>query len=174
MILGFTAAIFVLVEELLIAFVIKYRSRTNKRADEGAQVHGNTRLELIWTVIPALILAVIAIVVFVELPGISNAPAAANPLRVTVEGHQYYWQFDYPNKDAHDQRPVRAGRRVVRPDGRVVGRHPQLVDPVTRRQAQAIPGITNHTWFKADEAGTYIGQCAEASAGSTTLPWRRA
>src|SRR5213595_2268752 len=97
-ILGFTGAIFVLVEGLLVAFVWKYRRRRGSaRADEGVQVHGHTRLELIWTVIPVLILCVIGIVVFVELPSIKSAPAAADPLRVTVEGHQFYWQFDYPN-----------------------------------------------------------------------------
>ena len=67
------------------------------RTVEGSQVHGHTRLELVWTVIPVIILAVIGTVVFLELPKISSAPAAANPLRITVEGHQYYWQFDYPN-----------------------------------------------------------------------------
>src|SRR5204863_9161780 len=99
LILGFTAAIFVLVEGLLVVFVFKYRSRGRARAVEGAQVHGHTRLELIWTVIPVVILAVIAAVVFAELPNIDPAPAStsANAIPITVEGHQFYWQFQYPN-----------------------------------------------------------------------------
>jgi cytochrome c oxidase subunit 2 len=160
-IFGFTAAIFVLVEGLLIAFVVKYRSRTGARTDEGAQVHGHTRLEVIWTVIPVIILCIIGIVVFVELPHITNAPAASNPLRVTVEGHQYYWQFDYPN-----------GARTVNdlyvPVGRVVDLKVVSADvihswwiPELGGKIQALPGITNHTWFQVDEAGTYVGQCAE-------------
>jgi len=160
-ILGFTAAIFVLVEGLLVAFVVKYRSRTGIRTDQGAQVHGHVRLELIWTVVPVLILAVIAVVVFVELPGISNAPAAADPLRITVEGHQYYWQFDYPN-----------GTRTINdlyvPQGRVVDLNVVSSDvihswwiPALGGKIQALPGITNHTWFRAERDGTFVGQCAE-------------
>ena len=95
LILGFTAAIFILVETLLIVFIVKYRSRGRSRAVEGAQVHGHTRLELIWTAFPVVILAIIAGFVFYQLPDIENAPAAANPIHVTVEGHQFYWQFDY-------------------------------------------------------------------------------
>ncbi len=160
-ILGFTAAIFVIVEGALIAFIVKYRSRTNERTDEGAQVHGHTRLEVIWTVIPVLILCVIGIVVFVELPNISSAPAAANPLRVTVEGHQYYWQFDYPNG-------ARSINDLYVPVGRVVDLKIVSSDvvhswwiPELGGKIQALPGITNHTWFQADKAGTYVGQCAE-------------
>lgn len=160
-ILGFTAAIFVLVEGLLVAFVLKYRSRGRGRTSDAAQVHGHTRLEVIWTVVPVVILAVIATVIFVELPGISNAPAAADPLRVTVEGHQYYWQFDYPN-----------GARTINdlyvPVGRVVDLKVVSSDvihswwiPALGGKLQAIPGITNHTWFKAEREGTFVGQCAE-------------
>ena len=76
LIFGFTAAIFVLVESLLVVFIWKYRGRGRARTVEGAQVHGNTRLELIWTAIPVVILAVIAGFVFYELPGISTVPSA--------------------------------------------------------------------------------------------------
>ena len=160
-ILGFTAAICVIVEGLLVVFAFKYRQRGRRRTDDGAQVHGHTRLELIWTVIPVLILTVIGIVVFIELPSIANAPAASNALHVKVEGHQYYWQFDYPN-----------GARTINdlyvPVGRVVDLDVVSEDvihswwiPELGGKIQALPGITNHTWFKADKAGTYIGQCAE-------------
>ena len=97
-ILGFTGAIFVIVESTLALFIWKYRSRGRARTVEGFQLHGATRLEIVWTVIPVVILAVIATVIFIELPNITGAPAsAANPLEITVEGHQFYWQFDYPN-----------------------------------------------------------------------------
>ena len=160
-VLGFTAAIFVLVEGVLVAFVIKYRRGKRSRTAEGAQVHGNARLELIWTVIPVIILAVIGTVVFLELPKISSAPAAANPLHITVEGHQYYWQFDYPN-----------GARTIGdlyvPAGRVVDLKVVSADvihswwiPALGGKIQALPGITNHTWFEAEREGTFDGQCAE-------------
>ena len=160
-ILAFTGAIFVLVESLLVAFVWKYRSRGRARTVEGAQVHGHTRLELIWTVIPVIILCVIGLVVFYELPGISSAPAAADPLHVTVEGHQFYWQFDYPNgarsiNDLHAPVGQVVDLDVVSPD--VI--HSWWI-PALGGKIQAIPGRTNHFWFKADKQGTYTGQCAE-------------
>jgi cytochrome c oxidase subunit II len=160
-ILGFTSAIFLIVEVSLVVFVWKYRARRRPRTVEGAQVHGHTRLELIWTVIPVIILAVIGTVVFVELPGIKSAPAAENPLRITVEGHQFYWQFDYPNG-------TRSINDLHVPVGRAVDLTVKAYDvvhswwiPQLGGKVQAIPGRTNHLWFKADRAGTYYGQCAE-------------
>src|SRR6476469_9990044 len=61
---GFTAAIFVLVETALVFFVIKYRRRNRPRTAEGADVHGHARIEVIWTVVPVVILAVIGTVIF--------------------------------------------------------------------------------------------------------------
>jgi cytochrome c oxidase subunit II len=172
LILGFTAAIFVLVEALLVVFIIKYRSRGRSRAVEGAQVHGHTRLELIWTAFPVVILAIIAGVVFYELPSIRSAPAAANPIHITVEGHQYYWQFDYPNRarsigTLHVPAGAVVDLKVVSPD--VI--HSWWI-PALGGKIQAIPGRINHTWFQA-EPGSYEGQCAQlcgvfhASMGAT-------
>ena len=160
-ILGFTSAIFVLVEGLLVVFIWKYRSRGRGRAVEGAQVHGHTRLELIWTVIPVAILAVIAGFVFYELPKVDSAPAAANPIPITIEGHQYYWQFDYPNG-------ARSIGTLHVPTGAVVKLEVRSFDvihswwiPALGGKIQAIPGRTNHFWFKAEKPGSYEGQCAE-------------
>ncbi|HKC76849.1 MAG TPA: cytochrome c oxidase subunit II [Gaiellaceae bacterium] len=160
-ILGFTSAIFVLVEGLLVVFIWKYRSRGRARAVEGAQVHGHTRLELIWTVIPVVILCVIGVVVFVELPKINDAPAATNAIPITVVGHQYYWEFDYPNgARSIGTLHVPVGQvvdlKVVSPD--VI--HSWWV-PALGGKIQAIPGRTNHIWFRAEKPGSYTGQCAE-------------
>jgi cytochrome c oxidase subunit 2 len=161
LILVLTGAIFVLVESLLVIFVWKYRSRGRGRAVEGAQVHGHTRLELIWTAAPVVILAVIAGFVFYKLPGITDAPAAANPVRVTIEGHQFYWQFDYPNG-------ARSFNELHVPVGAVVDLKVVSADvihswwiPALGGKIQAIPGRTNHLWFQAEAAGRYGGQCAQ-------------
>jgi cytochrome c oxidase subunit II len=160
-ILGFTSAIFLLVEGLLVVFVVKYRRRGRGRAVEGAQVHGHTRLELIWTVIPVLILCVIGVVVFVELPKINDAPASNDPIHITVEGHQYYWQFDYPGG-------ARSIGTLHVPTGAVVDLDvisPDVIHswwvPALGGKVQAIPGHPNHLWFRADKPGSYEGQCAE-------------
>src|SRR2546421_5924233 len=96
----FAAAIFIVVEGSLIWFVIRYRRRGRPRAAEGPQIHAHTRLELIWTVIPVVLLAAIASFVFYELPGIKDVPAAkaqGGPLQVRIDAHQFYWQFTYPS-----------------------------------------------------------------------------
>src|SRR6266581_3590725 len=96
----FTGVIFVGVEAALVLFIVKYRRGKRPRTAEGPQIHGSTRLEIIWTVVPVLILAAIGSFVFYKLPGISDAPkaAAADQTRITVEGHQFYWLFRYPNQ----------------------------------------------------------------------------
>jgi cytochrome c oxidase subunit II len=163
LIFGFTAAIFLIVEGSLIVFIWRYRNRGRGREVEGAQVHGNTRLEIIWTVVPVIILAAIGIFIFWELPKIADVPAASasDRLDITVEGHQFYWQFDYPNGarsigDLH----VPAGKvvylTITSPDVAHSWWIPQLGG-----KTDAIPGRTNHTWFQADREGTYTGQCAE-------------
>jgi cytochrome c oxidase subunit 2 len=162
LILGFTVAIFVLVESLLVVFVWRYRSRGRSRAVEGAQVHGHTRLELMWTAFPVLILAVIAAFVFYELPNVDSAPAAAtDPIHITVEGHQYYWQYDYPGGarsigTLHVPVGAVVDLKVVSPD--VI--HSWWI-PALGGKLQAIPGRVNHTWFQAKRPGSWGGQCAQ-------------
>jgi cytochrome c oxidase subunit II len=163
LVFGFTAAIFVLVESLLVIFIWKYRSRGRPRSVEGAQVHGHTRLELIWTAFPVVILAIIAGFVFYELPNVTSAPAAADPIHVTVEGHQYYWQFDYTDSRTH----ARSIGTLHVPSGAVVDLRvvsPDVIHswwiPALGGKIQAIPGRINHTWFQA-QPGSYDGQCAE-------------
>ena len=159
-ILGFTSAIFLIVETALVVFLWKYRGRGRPRTVEGAQVHGHMRLEIIWTVIPVLILCVIGTVVFFQLPEIDRA-SASDALTIKVEGHQFYWQFEYPNG-------ARSINDLYVPVGRDVELTVESADvvhswwiPQLAGKIQAIPGRTNHTGFRADRAGTYYGQCAE-------------
>ena len=70
----FTFAIFVLVEGLLVAFIVKYRRQKRPRFEDGAQAHGATKLELAWTAGPVVVLALVAAFVFIELPGIKDIP----------------------------------------------------------------------------------------------------
>ena len=163
LVLALTAVIFVIVETALIVFVVKYRSRGRSRNVEGAQVHGHTRLELLWTAGPVVILAVIATFIFVKLPSIVNVPkaSAAERVDITVEGHQFYWLFRYPNgavsiNDLHV--PVNKVVYLTVKSADVI--HSWWV-PQLGGKIQAIPGRTNHTWFDANHTGVYQGQCAE-------------
>jgi len=163
-IFGFAAFVFVLVEAALVLFVVRFRSRGRGREVEGPQIRGNTNLELAWTAGPVLILAAIAAFVFYKLPGIKNTPSASagsTQLHVTVEAHQFYWQFDYPGGAISIDKLVVPQSEVVRLD--VVS--PDVAHswwiPALGGKIDAIPGRTNHTWFRVDRLGTYAGQCAE-------------
>jgi len=165
-VLAVTGAIFVLVEVALIVFVIRYRRGNRPRDQEAPQIHGHGRLELIWTVIPVLILAGIASFVFWKLPAIQDVPsasAAPNRLEVHVIGHQFYWEFRYPNGEVtYDELIVPVDRivhlTVDAPDVDVI--HSWWI-PSLGGKIDAIPGKTNFTWFQAKREGTFRGQCAE-------------
>ncbi len=163
-ILAFTGAIFVLVEGALIVFIVKYRSRGRGKNVEGFQIHGNARTELIWTVIPVIILAAIGSFIFYKLPGIRDIPkaTAANPqLHIQVEGRQFYWQFTYPNGAVSiDRMHVPVGETVVLDIVSHDVNHSWWI-PELGGKWDAIPGRVNRTWFKVDREGTYSGQCAE-------------
>jgi cytochrome c oxidase subunit 2 len=165
-VLAVTGVIFVLVEGALILFMVRFRNRGRDRNAEGPQIRGHTRLELIWTVIPVLILVGIISVVFYKLPGIKDVPAAgaAGPkMTVHVEGRQFYWRYTYPNGAVSInelvvpvQRPI--ALVITAPSFDVI--HSWWV-PQLAGKMDAIPGKVNHTWFEAQQPGIYQGQCAE-------------
>jgi cytochrome c oxidase subunit II len=148
----------------LTIFVIRYRSRGRARTIEGPQIHGSTRLEIAWTLVPVVILLFVVAFTFYKLPGITlEDEAQAGDLRIRVEGRQFYWQYRYPNG-------VIAIDRLVAPQDRLVlleitapendVNHSYWV-PGIGGKFDAIPGRTTETGFQADEAGLYEGQCAE-------------
>ena len=159
-----TMSILLLVEAALITFVIRYRRRGRDRSVEGPQVRGHTRLELIWTAIPVLVLAAIGGYVLYKLPGIKDVPkarAAGEQVDIRVDAHQFYWQFTYPNGAVSIDELRAPMHKVVS-----LAIHSHDVDhswwiPELHGKFDAIPGKTNHTWFRADGAGTYRGQCGE-------------
>ena len=162
----FTGAILVLVEGALLWFIIRYQRGRRPRTEDGAQVHGNTNLELAWTFAPVLVLVAIGAFVFYKLPGIEDVPSASaqnGRVDVQVKGYRYYWNFTYPNGviavdklRAPVGRPVRL--EVSAPDFEVI--HSWWI-PALGGKFDAIPGVTNETWFNAEAPGIYRGQCAE-------------
>jgi cytochrome c oxidase subunit II len=148
----------------LTIFVIRYRSRGRARTVEGPQIHGSTRLEIAWTLVPVVILLFVVAFTFYKLPGITlEDEAQAGDLRIRVEGRQFYWQYRYPNGVIAIDRLVAPKDRLVlleitTPENDV--NHSYWV-PGIGGKFDAIPGRTTETGFQADEVGLYEGQCAE-------------
>jgi cytochrome c oxidase subunit 2 len=160
----FTGLIFVLVEGALVAFMIKYRRNRRPRTAEGPQIHGSGKLEVMWTVVPVVILAVIGTFVFYKLPGIKNIPEAraAGDTAVEIEGHQFYWLFRYPNgaiaiDDMRAPADAVVREKITAPEDGVL--HSWWI-PQLSPKFDAIPGTVNETWFKAPP-GRYEYRCAE-------------
>jgi cytochrome c oxidase subunit 2 len=161
----FTLGVFILVETLIVVFIFRFRRRWRPRFEEGPSIHGATRLELLWTAFPVVILFLIATFVFIKLPGISTVPsvgATGKAYPITVTGRQFYWQFTYPNgvitidtMRAPANTPVKL--TVVSPPSDVI--HSWWI-PALGGKIDAIPGRVNSTWFEA-KPGHYTGQCAE-------------
>jgi cytochrome c oxidase subunit II len=166
-------AIGVLVCAAVIYAAMRYRHRRGTD-DRPKQIHGNTPLEIGWTLIPAVILAVIAVPT-VSLIFDLNEDPPPNALEVVAIGKQWWWQFDYPAAQRGAQKVVTANEMHV-PVGREVNVKLRACDPSLPGECNVIhsfwvpelngkrdvvPGRTNTLTFTAEEPGTYLGQCAE-------------
>jgi cytochrome c oxidase subunit 2 len=184
--LAIGAIIFALVEGVLVYSLIRFRKR--RGGPEAAQMRGNTPLEVGWTLGAAGIITLLAALTFVYLNGIteperSSASVAqggggvqlaaldqakvpgGRDLKVRVNGQQYLWRYDYPPVDG---KQVFSYHDMYVPVGTTVTLKITASDvahswwiPDMGGKADAIPGHTNETWFKADKTGTYEGECAE-------------
>jgi cytochrome c oxidase subunit 2 len=159
-ILGLVALLFVVFAVWLVVLLVRNRRGVRMQAEEG--VPGRHR-QLVWTLVPTAVLVGLAAVVFALLPDITDAPAASGQeTRITVEAHQFYWLFIYPNKATTVNQMVAPADSVVHldvtaPAGDV--NHSWWV-PRLGGKIDAIPGRVNETWFKTSP-GTYVARCAE-------------
>ncbi len=174
--------VFVLVQGLLLVAVWRFRKRRDDGDELPSQVHGNTRLEILWTLIPAVILAGIAVPTIDTIFDLAAEPDDA--LQVRVVAKQYWWEFEY--LDDEGQGVITSGQLHI-PTGRPVYLHlealsasipdPGGVGDKTGSVAQGVlhsfwvprlagkqdvvPGQTRNLTLEADEPGRYEGQCAE-------------
>jgi cytochrome c oxidase subunit 2 len=154
------AVVFVAVETALVLFVIRFRRRRDVPEDaEGPQIHGNTRLEVIWTIAPAVVLVAIAIFTLARIPAVQAK--GSDELVVRVEAHQFYWQYVYPNGAISlDELRLPVDRTVRLELTTLDVNHSWWVPPLTGKM-DAIAGRTNVLHFKPEDTGTWEGQCAE-------------
>ena len=166
------AVIFVLVEGVLVFALFRYRQRKGQRLP--AQVHGNTRLEIAWTIAPTALLLGLAVPMVAAIIDLGRAPAA-DALQVEVTGFQWNWQFQYPEfKDSQGRPLTIVGTCPTKcaelhiPVDREIGVTLHSADvihsfwvPKLAGKLDVVPGRTNRLWLNAEEPGTYSGQCAE-------------
>lgn len=153
-------AVFFAVEALLLYSIYRFRGRPGDPLP--AQLHGNTRLEITWTIIPALILVVILAATFRTQAILAEPPPAGQAIRVQVIGHQWWWEFQYPDlgvTTANEMHiPVGVPIEVELTSVDVI--HSYWV-PHMAGKMDAIPGRINRMNFTAEAAGVYSGQCSE-------------
>jgi cytochrome c oxidase subunit 2 len=151
--------VFVLVEGLLVVALIKFRHRPGRPVPH--QVHGNKRLEVAWTIAPAVLLAGIAVPTIFTVFSLSGRPAG-NVLEVRVTGHQWWWEVEYPGLD------VVTANEIHIPVDRPV--YIELVSddvlhsfwvPRLAGKQDLRPEFTTYLTVQADDPGVYLGQCAE-------------
>ncbi|NOK58746.1 MAG: hypothetical protein GFH27_549301n226 [Chloroflexi bacterium AL-W] len=152
--------VFIVVEGILIYSVIRYRRKQN--AGIPAQVHGNMRVEVLWTVAPALIVLVIAILTFQTQRINADLVYIEDALQIKATGYQWWFEFEYPDQG------IETATDMYIPVGRdiVVELHAEDVMhnfwvPKLAGKTYMIPNNVNRTGFRADEPGIYRGQCAE-------------
>jgi cytochrome c oxidase subunit 2 len=160
---GICAFVFVLVESALILFIVRFRRRRDTpESAEGPQIHGNTRLEIIWTAIPAIILAAIAVFTFTQIPAV-QARGVENEehLTIRVEAHQFYWEYRYPGGQVSVDTlylPVDEPVQLDLTSLDVV--HSWWVPSLTGKM-DAFPGRVTTLRFVPETAGEFEGKCAE-------------
>ncbi|HEX2052220.1 MAG TPA: cytochrome c oxidase subunit II [Actinomycetota bacterium] len=151
------AVIFFVVEGALIFIILRYRA--NKANAQPKQLHGHTRLELLWTAIPALILTGIA---FMTVPVIfDQAREPEGALKVQVIGHQWWWEYKYDNGVVTaNELHVPINRPVLLELRSADVIHSYWIPKLAGKQ-DLVPGRINHLTIEATEPGEYYGQCAE-------------
>ncbi len=151
--------VFVLVEGVLIYAIFRFRGKPGD--PEPHQTHGNTTVEIIWTVIPALILAAIAVPTVRAIFQTSAIPGK-DALTIEVVGHQWWWEFRYPefNITTANEIHVPVGRTVSLRMGSADVIHSFWV-PQFAAKRDVFANRETRIWFKAEVDGEYPGQCAE-------------
>jgi cytochrome c oxidase subunit 2 len=183
-ILYIAAVVFVIVEGALVYSVYRFRA---KKVRTAAQIHGNTRLEVSWTIAAAAILLVLTVVTFIKLPSILNPPNSnagflessltqptppnGKKLVICVQGRQYIWRYVYGSDCEHNPFTAKlpySYQEMVVPQGTTVVLSISSIDvihswwvPSLGGKVDAVPGYTTYTWFKAKGPALYHGQCAQ-------------
>jgi len=155
---------------VLVACLVLPLVYRRKKGDPGLpkQIHGNTPLELTWTILPALLMVAVGIVTVAGIVDLGRAPSD-DALRVNVTAQRFSWIFEYPNLQDAEGNALRGDINEMRiPVGREIGVYVNSIDvnhsfwvPKLAGKIDAIANHENRMWLRATEAGTFSAQCAE-------------
>jgi cytochrome c oxidase subunit 2 len=161
--------IFVLVTSVVLVSVIKFRMRPGEEDLDGPPIHGNTRLEVIWTSLPATLLIALCAYAYIVLHDIEKAPAKSQgrEMHVKVIGQQFTWAFEYTGTDGKKFTTT----QLYVPEGKSVRFDVTSKDvlhdfwvPAWRMKIDAVPGITTHYRITPKKTGKKVAYpvvCAE-------------
>ena len=166
-VLVITGIIFVVVFALLAYSVVKFRARAGDAGREPAQVYGSTQIELAWTIIPILIVVVLFLATARVIHTIQDAPQPPTAIEVTAVGHQYWWEFRYPNlgivtaNELHipvsdPAHPTPTFFKLLSADTDHSFWVPELAG-----KTDLIPNHPNRMWVDPHKTGVFLGQCAQ-------------
>ena len=152
--------VFVIVEGLILYVIFRFRRRSDD--ESPVQVHGNVRMELTWTVLPALALVIVGIFTVLTINDLDKVPKGSEVVNVTVTGHQWWWEYEYTDLEitTANELHIPVGRSIavtLKSDDVIHSFWP----PKLAGKVDVIPNRENHMVIKADHPGTYFGQCAE-------------
>jgi cytochrome c oxidase subunit II len=166
--------VFVLVEGLLIYSSLRFRRRAPLPLREPPQIHGNTRLEVMWATVPALILVGLFGITVTRLGDINQFPTDPNTLHIAVTGQQFSWTFQYGDTG------VQSTNDLHLPVG-----EPLIFDVTSKDvihsfwvpdlygKIDALPGRINHITYTVRQEGTFRGVCAQlCGAGHAGMLFR--
>lgn len=156
--------IFVLVVAVILFSVWQFRMRPGEELKDGPPIHGNTRLEVFWTAIPAALLLGLVSYSFVILHDNEKKPAGVPEIQIGVTGQQFFWDYEYP-ASVTGGKPLKSYQLYL-PEGDTVYFNMRSKDvihafwiPAFRLQEDVVPGITTHYRATPDRLGTYPVVC---------------
>jgi len=165
-VLAVTGMIFLGVSALLVYALVRYRGREGDLT-EPAQVFGSVQIELSWTIIPILILVVLFLTTARVLFSVQDAPKPASALDVIVVGHQFWWEFRYPQYNvvtANELHVPVSSSSLARPTFMKLTSADVIHSfwvPQLAGKTDLLPNRVNEMWIDPRTPGLYLGQCAQ-------------
>lgn len=154
-IVGICIVLLLIVAFFMIYFVIRY---SKKRNAKPSNITGNTKLEIIWTVVPIILVMIMFFSGYAGFKNMRNAPE--DSFTVKVIGRMWFWSFEYDNGKKSDTLYVPLSRSIKTEITSMDVNHSFYI-PSFREKEDAIPGRKNYLWFQPTAIGSYNIECAE-------------